>query len=73
MFDSPYSTPFNTVGVGNAVPPQGQQFGSGDLFAPALGGKPATKAAAKARKTKDNTRQPQYGKPLPTIVYTKRK
>lgn len=34
MPTAPYNTPFNTMGVGNPVPPRPHHCGSGDLFRP---------------------------------------
>ena len=44
--DGCFSTPFNTMGIGDPVPANGNNLGSGDLFVTNKKTKPATKKAA---------------------------
>lgn len=62
MFDCPYNTLTNTIGVGDVISPGECGLGSGDKFTQ------VNKIAKKKASQGFN-----YSQPLPTVVYTNKK
>jgi hypothetical protein len=64
-----FSTPMNTIGIGDPVPAGINTLGSGDLFTTAV------KAGKKGKNQKPQiaTKKPAYQSELPYVVYTNNK